>query len=90
LDGAYLDRRFSVSGTLTFESGEKATVRSGVDSNLNGDNAGDRTIFNPNGIAGTASKVFAVDKNGNRLKVLDNHGNPTTTDDLNNPQLLHS
>jgi hypothetical protein len=45
------------AGTLTFESGEKATIRSGVDSNLNGDNAGDRSIINPTGTQGTASTV---------------------------------
>jgi len=47
----------SVAGTLTFESGEKATVLSGTDSNLNGDTAGDRTIINPSGIPDTASTV---------------------------------
>ncbi len=48
---------FSIAGTYGWESGEKATVRSGIDSNLNGDNAGDRTIINPNGVTGTASTV---------------------------------
>jgi hypothetical protein len=47
----------SFAGTLTFESGEKATVRSGVDANQNGDNAGDRAIINPNGAKDTASTV---------------------------------
>jgi hypothetical protein len=37
---------FNVAGTLTSESGQKATVLSG-DSNLNGDVAADRTILNP-------------------------------------------
>ena len=46
---------FSFAGTYGWETGEPATVRSGVDSNLNGDNAGDRTILNPNGVKGTAS-----------------------------------
>jgi Carboxypeptidase regulatory-like domain len=48
---------FNFAGTLTFESGEKATVRSGIDSNLNGDNAGDRSIINTGGSAGTFSTV---------------------------------
>lgn len=48
---------FSFAGTYSWESGEYATVRSAVDANLNGDNAGDRAIFNPNGVAGTASTV---------------------------------
>ena len=68
---------WSLAGTLTFESGEKATVLSGLDSNLNGDAAGDRTVFNPNGTPNTATTVFAVDRNGTRLK--DAHGNDTLT-----------
>ena len=43
-----------------FESPEYATVRSGVDSNLNGDSAGDRTVFNPQGVPGTGSGVTAL------------------------------
>ena len=41
----------------TFESPEMATVQSGVDANLNGDSAGDRTIYNPAGIPNTGSGV---------------------------------
>lgn len=48
---------FSFAGTYSWESGEYATVRSGVDSNLNFDNAGDRTILNPSGVEGTGSAV---------------------------------
>ena len=48
---------WSVSGTWSIESGEKATIRSGIDSNLNGDNAGDRTIINPGGAIGTSTAV---------------------------------
>jgi hypothetical protein len=51
---------FNFAGTLSFESGEKATVLSGIDSNLNGDSAPDRTILNPNGVRGTASTVTAL------------------------------
>jgi len=47
----------SLAATLTFESGEKATVLSGIDSNLNGDPASDRAIINPAGIANTSSLV---------------------------------
>ena len=56
-----------VSGTYTFETPEYATVQSGVDSNLNGDAAGDRAIVNPAGIANVGSDVYPVDKNGNRV-----------------------
>ena len=51
---------WSLSGTYSAESGEKATVLSGIDSNLNGDPAADRAIRNPNGVAGTGSTVTAL------------------------------
>jgi len=51
---------FNLAGTYTYESGEKVTVRSGVDSNLNGDSAGDRAIFNPAGQEGVGSTVTAL------------------------------
>ena len=51
---------FSLAGTYTWESGAEATVRSGIDSNLNFDNAGDRTILNPSGAEGTGSTVTAL------------------------------
>jgi hypothetical protein len=47
----------SMAATLTFESGEKATVLSGLDSNFNGDPASDRSIVNPSGILNTSSLV---------------------------------
>lgn len=59
-DNAFLRRAlggFNLTGTLTFESGEKYTVLSGIDSNLNGDTAGDRAIFNPNGVENSISTV---------------------------------
>ena len=40
---------FQISGIFTAETGELATPQSGVDSNLNGDSAGDRVVINPNG-----------------------------------------
>src|SRR5205085_11884930 len=55
---------FNFAGTLTFESGEKAVVRSGIDSNQNGDSAGDRTIINAGGAPNTFSTVCAVATNG--------------------------
>jgi hypothetical protein len=60
---------YTLSGTYTYESPQYATVQSGIDSNLNGDSAGDRTIVNPNGIANTGSGVNAIDRNGNILPV---------------------
>src|ERR1700754_2255516 len=47
----------SLAATLAFESGEKATVLSNIDSNLNGDPAADRAIINPAGLVNTSSLV---------------------------------
>ena len=47
----------SMAATLAFESGEQATVLSGIDSNLNGDPAPDRSIINPSGTANVSSLV---------------------------------
>jgi len=55
---------WNVSGVYTFQSPEYATVQSGVDSNLNGDSAGDRAILNPSGTPGTGTGVNAIGKNG--------------------------
>jgi hypothetical protein len=41
----------------TYETGEWGDVQSGIDSNLNGDTAGDRAFFNPKGVSGTGSGV---------------------------------
>jgi AraC-like DNA-binding protein len=51
---------FNFAGTYTAESGEKATVLSGIDSNGNGDAAPDRTIRNPAGVRGTGSSVTTL------------------------------
>ena len=48
------------SPIYTFESPEYATVQSAVDTNGNGDNAGDRSIYNANGLADTGSGVTAL------------------------------
>jgi Carboxypeptidase regulatory-like domain len=53
---------FTISPVYTYERGGFATVRSGVDANLNGDTAGDRAFYNPNGTGNTASDVFAIDR----------------------------
>jgi len=47
-------------GTYLAESGQPVTPLSGVDSNANGDAAGDRTIINPAGRALTGSSVTPV------------------------------
>ncbi len=47
----------NLAGTYTYETGERITIRSGNDANLNGDNAGDRAILNPSGTEGVGSTV---------------------------------
>jgi Carboxypeptidase regulatory-like domain len=58
---------FNFAGTLGFEAGQKATVLSGIDSNLNGDSAADRTILNPNGVSGTSSTVTALTNSAGKV-----------------------
>ena len=48
------------SPVYTYESPEWFTVQSTQDSNLNGDSAPDRAIFNPNGVPGTGTDVTAL------------------------------
>jgi carboxypeptidase family protein/TonB-dependent receptor-like protein len=48
------------SGTYLAQSGQPVTPLSGIDANANGDAAGDRTIFNPNGAGLTSTVVNAV------------------------------
>ena len=40
---------WEIAPIYTYESGQFVTPQSGIDSNLNGDSAGDRAIINPNG-----------------------------------------
>jgi len=47
-------------GTYLAESGQPVTPLSGIDSNANGDSAGDRTIINPAGVGLTGSTVNFV------------------------------
>lgn len=51
-----------LSGAYIAETGGWATALSGIDTNLNGDNAADRVIVNPNGLDNTGSGVRAVCK----------------------------
>jgi hypothetical protein len=55
---------WSVSGTYTYQSPEYATVQSGIDSNLNNDSAGDRTIINTAGVSGTGTGVTGYNAQG--------------------------
>jgi hypothetical protein len=55
---------WTFSGTYTYETPEFATVQSGVDSNLNGDSAGDRAIINPAGISKVGTAVTGYNAQG--------------------------
>jgi hypothetical protein len=48
----------------TFQTGQWIDVQSGNDANVNGDSAGDRAIFNPDGIAGTGTAVTPLTNSG--------------------------
>jgi hypothetical protein len=50
---------FNIAGTYTYETGERITIRSGTDANLNGDSAGDRAILNAAGQESVGSQVCA-------------------------------
>jgi hypothetical protein len=51
---------WEIAPIYTYQSGQWVTAQSGVDSNKNGDSAGDRTVFNAKGTPGTGSGVTAL------------------------------
>jgi hypothetical protein len=51
---------WEIAPIYTYQSGQWVTAQSGIDSNLNGDTAGDRTILNPNGVPGTGSGIIPL------------------------------
>jgi hypothetical protein len=55
---------FQLSAIFQAQSGQPITPISGTDSNRNLDSAGDRTIFNPNGVRNTGSAVRALNAAG--------------------------
>jgi hypothetical protein len=46
---------WEIAPVYTYQSGQWVTAQSGIDSNLNGDSAGDRTILNASGTKGTGT-----------------------------------
>jgi outer membrane receptor protein involved in Fe transport len=85
LDNKWLRMSFGgwqLHGIFQAQSGQPITPLSGVDSNINRDNAGDRTIFNPNGIAGTSSGVTAINAAGQTVAM---GNNATVAYVANNP-----
>ena len=55
---------WELSGSYLAQSGQPVTPLSGLDSNANGDTAGDRTILNPAGVGLTGSVVDRVCNDG--------------------------
>ena len=74
---------FQLNGIFQIQSGQPITIRSGVDSNVNFDVAGDRALFNPNGTPGTSSRVCGLDANGNFLAPGGFFSPGTVTTDIN-------
>jgi hypothetical protein len=62
--GNWLERNalgnWEVAPIYTYQSGEWGTVQSGVDANLNGDSASDRSIWNASGVPNTGSDVVPL------------------------------
>jgi hypothetical protein len=57
---------YEIAPVYIYETGQWGTVQAGRDANLNTDNAGDRVLINPAGIAGRGTDVTAVtDLDGN-------------------------
>jgi hypothetical protein len=51
---------WEIAPIYTYQSGQWVTAQSAIDSNLNGDSAGDRTILNPSGVKGTGSGIIPL------------------------------
>lgn len=51
---------WKIAPIYTFQSSQWVTAQNGIDSNLNGDSAPDRPVFNPGGVAGTGSGVIPL------------------------------
>jgi hypothetical protein len=65
---------WNISGTYTYQSPEFTTVQSGIDSNLNNDSAGDRTIINTAGAANVGTGVTPYNAQGQPVSM----GDPST------------
>ena len=51
---------WEIAPIYTYQSGQWVTAQSGIDTNLNLDAAGDRTILNPTGVRGTGTGVIPL------------------------------
>jgi Carboxypeptidase regulatory-like domain/TonB dependent receptor len=70
---------WEIAPIYTYQSGQWVTAQSGIDSNLNLDSAGDRTILNPSGASGTGTGVTPLCTSAVAVCPA------TVTDALNNP-----
>jgi len=60
---------WEIAPVYTYESPEYFSVTSGINGNFNGDSGTIyRSIINPSGVAGTASDVYGLDRNGTVIK----------------------
>jgi Carboxypeptidase regulatory-like domain len=63
-EGNWLEKNvlgnWQLAPMYTFQSGQWVTAQSGIDSNLNFDSAGDRTILNASGVPGTGTGVVPL------------------------------
>lgn len=67
---------WEIAPLYTYQTGNWATVQSVTDANLNGDNAGDRTVINPKGVDNTGSDVTALTNSaGDTVAYLANNPN---------------
>jgi len=58
---------WEIAGVFQAQSGQLVDLQSGIDSNRNGDGAGDRVLFNPNGPANIGSGVIGLTVVGNSI-----------------------
>jgi hypothetical protein len=58
---------WEIAPIYTYQSGQWVDGQSGIDSNKNGDGAGDRTVFNAKGTPGTGSPVNALTNSGGAI-----------------------
>jgi len=87
---------WEIAPIYTYQSPQWVTAQSGIDSNLNGDSAGDRTITNPSGVGSTGtgvtplcrSVVPATDSAGNPICTFGNVLN-SAVPDTNNPAITY-
>jgi len=61
---------WQITGIFQAQSGQRVDIQSGIDSNRNGDNAGDRALFNPNGDRNVGSGVKGAILNADNTIVL--------------------